>query len=238
MAEALDGKDRVFCAIDTADLEGAVLLADLLKGEVGGFKVGKEFFTAHGPDGVRRIADAGLRIFLDLKFHDIPNTVAGGVRSAGMLGCAMLTVHASGGAAMLRAAVEAAGAGDRDGPLILAVTVLTSLDDEDLEAVGQARPIADQVLRLAKLAVGCGVRGLVCSPLEIARLRAAVGDDVRLVVPGIRPSWASAGDQKRVMTPADAVSAGADYLVIGRPITGADDPVGAARRIAEELDPA
>lgn len=230
------GKDRIFCAIDTADLEAAVLLADLLTGEVGGFKLGKEFFTAHGPDGVRRIAEKGLGIFLDLKFHDIPNTVAGAVRAAGRLGCAMLTVHASGGAEMLRAAVEAAAGTEGEGPLILAVTVLTSLDDEDLAEVGQSGPARDQVRRLASLAHACGVCGMVCSPLEIKALRGAFGDDIRLVVPGIRPSWTGTDDQKRTLTPIEAVAAGADYLVIGRPITRADDPVAAARRIAQELD--
>ena len=234
MALTLKGRERIFCAIDTADLEAAVLLADLLKGEVGGVKLGKEFFTAHGPEGVRRIVASGLGIFLDLKFHDIPNTVAGAVRVAGRLGCDMLTVHASGGAEMLRGAVAAAES-ENPSLLILAVTVLTSLDDDDLAAVGQAGPADEQVRRLAALAQGCGVRGLVCSPLEIGGLRAAMGDDIRLVVPGIRPSWAGADDQKRTMTPAEAVAAGADYLVIGRPITRADDPVAAARRIADEL---
>lgn len=231
----MQAKSRIFCAIDTADLEAAVLLADLLKGEVGGFKLGKEFFTAHGPEGVRRIAERDLGIFLDLKFHDIPNTVAGAVRAACRLGCAMLTVHASGGSEMLRAAVTAAAEPDGDGPLVLAVTVLTSLDDGDLAALGQTGPVSDQVSRLAIVARDCGVGGLVCSPLEIAGLRATVGDSARLVVPGIRPSWSGADDQKRIMTPAEAMAAGADYLVVGRPITRADDPVGAARRIVEEL---
>lgn len=228
-------KDRIFCAIDTPSMEEAGLLAGLIKDEVGGLKLGKEFFTALGPDGVRRLASTGLDIFLDLKFHDIPNTVAGAVRSACSLGVAMLTVHASGGPAMLRAAVEAAAAKGENRPQILAVTVLTSMDDSDLDAVGQRGPAAEQVVRLATLARDCGVDGIVCSPKEIAALRAALGPDIGLVVPGIRPEWAAAGDQKRVMTPAEAVAAGADTLVIGRPITQADDPVDAARRIAAEI---
>lgn len=228
-------RDRIFCAIDTADLEEAALLADLLKGEVGGFKLGKEFFIAQGPAGVRRIQATGLDIFLDLKLHDIGNTVAGAVRSAARLGVAMLTIHASGGPAMLRAAVEAATAADASAPKLLAVTVLTSLDDDDLVAVGQTGPVTDQVRRLALLSKQCGADGVVCSPREIADLRAALGNRILLVVPGIRPAWAGADDQKRTMTPAEAVAAGADYLVIGRPITRADDPVNAARRIAEEI---
>lgn len=228
-------KDRIFCAIDTPSMEEAGLLAGLIKDEIGGLKLGKEFFTALGPDGVRRLASTGLDIFLDLKFHDIPNTVAGAVRSACSLGVAMLTVHASGGPAMLRAAVEAAAAKGENRPQILAVTVLTSMDDSDLDAVGQRGPAAEQVVRLATLARDCGVDGIVCSPKEIAALRAALGPDIGLVVPGIRPEWAAAGDQKRVMTPAEAVAAGADTLVIGRPITQADDPVDAARRIAAEI---
>lgn len=229
-------KDRIFCAVDTPSMEEAGLLAGLIKDEVGGLKLGKEFFTGLGPDGVRRLASTGLDIFLDLKFHDIPNTVAGAVRAACSLGVAMLTVHASGGPAMLRAAVDAASAKGDSRPQILAVTVLTSLDDADLEAVGQRGPAAEQVLRLATLARDCGVDGIVCSPKEIPPLRAALGPDIALVVPGIRPDWAAAGDQKRVMTPAEAVAAGADYLVVGRPITQADDPIDAARRIAAEIE--
>jgi len=231
----IEPRDRVFCAIDTADLEEARLLAEMLAGEIGALKLGKEFFTAHGPDGVRLVAGGQHRVFLDLKFHDIPNTVAGGVRAAARLRADMLTVHASGGPAMLRAAVEASRAAVPPGPKILAVTVLTSLDDADLAAVGQRGPARDQVLRLAKLSAGCGVDGLVCSPHEVALLRAELGGDVALVVPGVRPAWASSDDQKRVMTPAEAVAAGADHLVIGRPITRSDDPVGAARRIVDEI---
>jgi len=229
----MDPSARIICAIDTTELERATALAQALSGRVGAVKLGKEFFTAHGPQGVRRVAETGQRVFLDLKYHDIPNTVAGAVRAAAGLGCFLLTVHASGGAAMLRAAVEAKrGAAE---PRILAVTVLTSLSDADLQAVGQKTPVADQVLRLGRLARDAGVDGLVASPHEVAPLRAALGPDCLLVVPGVRPSWAAADDQKRVMTPAEAVGAGADYLVIGRPITRADDPADAARRIADEI---
>lgn len=234
-------KDRVLVALDTQDIERAARLARAVAGEVGGVKVGKELFTAQGPDGVRAIAGA-LPLFLDLKFHDIPNTVAGAVRASVHLRPFMVNVHASGGRAMMQAAVEAAREAAEDAevprPLVLAVTVLTSLDDDDLESVGQSGPASQQVRRLALLARGCGLDGVVCSPREIADLRAACGPDFALVVPGIRPQWAAAGDQKRVMTPAQAVAAGADYLVIGRPITGADDPLAAARRIAAELESA
>jgi orotidine-5'-phosphate decarboxylase len=231
-----DAADRIFCAIDTAELAEAERLARALGGQVGGLKLGKEFFTAHGPEGVKRIAGAGAgaRIFLDLKFHDIPNTVAGAVRAAAPLGCAMLTIHASGGAAMVRAAVEARGTARA--PLILAVTVLTSLGETELAAVGQKGPIADQVLRLARMARDAGADGLVASPHEVRALREALGRDAVLVVPGVRPAWAGADDQKRVMGPGEAVAAGADYLVIGRPITRSPDPADAARRIAAEIE--
>jgi orotidine-5'-phosphate decarboxylase len=226
--------DRILCALDTADLGVALDLAEALAGTVGGLKVGKELFTAHGPEAVARIRDAGHQVFLDLKFHDIPATVAGAVRAAAGLGCFVLTVHASGGPEMLRAAAEAAAAAAPP-PLVVGVTVLTSLDDGDLAAVGQSSPVADQVLRLARLARSCGLGGVVCSPHEIAALRAELGADFRLIVPGVRPEWAGTDDQKRVMTPAEAVAAGADYLVIGRPITRAADPAEAARRIADEI---
>ncbi len=233
-----DPRDSVFAALDTPDLARAAALARALSGLVGGVKLGKEFFTAQGPDGVRAVA-GGERLFLDLKFHDIPNTVAGAVRAAVHLRPAMVNVHASGGRAMMQAAAEAAREAAEDAevprPLVLAVTVLTSLDDDDLATVGQDGPAGDQVLRLARLAEDSGLDGVVCSPREIAALRSACGPGFVLLVPGIRPAWAAAGDQKRIMTPAEARAAGADYLVIGRPITGADDPAAAARRIVDEL---
>jgi orotidine-5'-phosphate decarboxylase len=181
-------------------------------------------------------------VFLDLKYHDIPNTVAGAVRSVAPLEPLILNVHASGGKEMMRAARDAtAESADKLNlrrPKVIAVTVLTSLDDVDLRRVGQAIPAGDQVLRLAELARESDLDGVVCSPREIAPLRARLGNDFLLVTPGIRPDWATASDQKRVMTPAEAARAGADYLVIGRPITADQDPAGAAGRIAAEIDAA
>ncbi len=226
---------RIFCALDTTDLGRATALAGELAGKVGGLKLGLEFFGANGAAGVARVSEAGLPIFLDLKFHDIPNTVAGAVRAVLPLKPAILTVHASGGGAMLRAATDAAGEAGPQRPRVVAVTVLTSLDDDDLTAVGQRGPAADQVKRLAALAQEFGADGVVCSPREIAALRAQCGPDFCLVVPGIRPAGAEAGDQKRTMNPAEAVRNGADILVIGRPITQADDPAQAADEIAASL---
>ena len=230
--------DRIFVALDTTDLDRALALGRGLKGFIGGVKVGKEFFTALGPAGVGALGELGLPVFLDLKFHDIPATVAGAVRAALALKPFIINVHASGGAEMMRAAVEAADgpAPAFNKPLVVAVTVLTSLADEDLAATGVAGDAAAQVLRLAGLAKRSGLNGVVCSAREVEALRAALGDDFKLVVPGIRPQWAAADDQKRIVTPAEAVAKGADYLVIGRPITAADDPADAARRIAAELD--
>ena len=232
---------RIFCAVDTTDLDTARDLGRRIAGVVGGIKLGLEFFVAHGPAGVRAvIGEDGPPLFLDLKLHDIPNTVAGGIRAALPLKPAFMTIHTSGGPAMMRAAAEAAAdageAGAKEGrPKILAVTVLTSMDAADLQAVGQSVPVADQVKRLALLAKESGVDGVVCSPAEVALIREACGPDFILMVPGIRPSWAAANDQKRVMTPAEALAAGADHLVIGRPITGDADPEAAARRIVSEL---
>jgi orotidine-5'-phosphate decarboxylase len=231
-------KDRIFVALDTPDLGKAAGLAQALAGQVGGLKIGKEFFAAQGPDGVRAVA-GGEPLFLDLKFHDIPNTVAGAIRAVVHLRPFMVNVHASGGRAMMQAAGEAAREVAEDlevtRPLVLGVTVLTSLDEDDLDDVGQRGPARDQTLRLANLARDCGLDGVVCSPREITALRTACGPNFLLVVPGIRPTWAVAGDQKRIMTPAEALGAGADYLVVGRPITGAPDPLAAARRLVEEL---
>jgi orotidine-5'-phosphate decarboxylase len=226
----------VFVALDTTDLDQAAAWATAVRPCVGGVKLGLEFFNANGPDGVRRMVDLGLPVFLDLKFHDIPNTVAGAVRAVAGLGAAIVNVHASGGPAMLTAAAEAAAEYGANRPLVIAVTVLTSLDDDDLASVGQAAPAASQVERLARLTQSCGLDGVVCSSAEIAALRAACGEEFRLIVPGIRPTWASAGDQKRIMTPRQARDLGADILVIGRPITGSDDPAAAAARISDELE--
>jgi len=231
--------DRILVGIDTPDLGIASGLASRLRGAVGGIKLGLEFYNAHGPEGVRAVA-GDTPLFLDLKYHDIPNTVAGAVRSA-VAACRprILNVHASGGAAMMRAAVDAnretAAAHGIARPTLIAVTVLTSLDDADLDAVGQRGPAAEQVVRLARLAQDSGCDGVVCSPLEIAALRAACGRDFLLVVPGIRPAGSAEDDQKRVMTPGQAVAAGADYVVIGRPITRAADPLETARTIALDI---
>jgi orotidine-5'-phosphate decarboxylase len=228
----------VFCAIDRPDLEGAVRLGGMLKGAVGGLKVGLEFITANGPAGVRRIVDLGLPVFLDVKFHDIPNTVRGAVRAAGDLGVAMLTLHVAGGRAMLEAAVEAANSVGEQRPRLLGVSVLTSMDDADLEAVGVQDRAGDQVIRLAGLAQTSGLDGLICSPREIAALKQRFGDGLKLVVPGIRPQGSASADQKRTLTPAEAMRAGADHLVIGRPITEAADPRAAALAIQADIDAA
>jgi len=224
----------VYVAIDTPDLEYALSLAGRVAPYVGGLKLGLEFFSAHGPDGVRAFADFGLPIFLDLKFHDIPNTVAGAVKAAVQLGVSIVNVHAAGGPAMLTAAIEAAR-GVNPRAKVIAVTVLTSLNQADLLAVGQVPSAGEQVLRLAQLTKSCGLDGVVCSAHEIAAIRAALGSDFLLVVPGIRPAGSALGDQSRVMGPAEARQAGADILVIGRPITAASDPVRAARDIANSL---
>jgi orotidine-5'-phosphate decarboxylase len=196
-------------------------------------KLGLEFFLGNGPAGLAIAGDTP--VFLDLKLHDIPNTVAGAVRALLPLGVRMLTVHAGGGAAMVSAAREAAEAAGPSRPLILAVTVLTSLDAAALQATGVPGEVSAQVLRLGRLALQAGADGLVCSAHELAALRAALGDDPVLVVPGIRPAGSEAGDQARVMTPAAAVQAGADYIVVGRPITQAADPARAAASIAASI---
>ena len=231
--------DRILVALDTTDVGRAVELADGLKGKVGGVKLGKEFFTANGPDGVHRVTENGMPLFLDLKWHDIPNTVAGAVRASLALDPFLVNVHASGGRRMMeaaRAAADEADLGKR--PNVIAVTVLTSMAHEDLVDVGIDEEPLEQVLRLGRLTKSSGLEGVVCSAKEVVALRGAVGDDFMLVVPGIRPEWASTDDQRRVVTPKDAVDLGADFLVIGRPITGHADPSEAARLIAEELSQA
>ena len=225
-------RNPLLCAIDTPELSRAQALIVSVAGIVGGVKLGLEFFAAHGPAGVKQAARGEANLFLDLKLHDIPNTVAGAVRAALALDPLLLTLHAAGGPAMLRAAVEARGARRTK---LLAVTVLTSLDASDLAATGQSGPVDVQVQRLALLAKSAGIDGAVCSPQEVTMLRQACGPDFLLVVPGIRPAGAAVGDQKRVQTPRAAIEAGADYLVIGRPITEASDPAAAARAILAEL---
>ena len=225
----------VYCALDTTDLDKAMALASAIKPWVGGIKLGLEFFNANGPQGVARIAGLGLPVFADLKMHDIPNTVAGGIRAVLPLGVAIVNVHAAGGRAMMKAAADAASAAGPKRPKVIAVTVLTSMDTTDLNETGVPGAPADQVIRLATLARDAGLDGVVCSAHEIAPLRKALGSDFTLVVPGIRPAGADTGDQKRIMTPAQAIRQGADWLVIGRPITGAADPASAARAIHDEV---
>lgn len=235
-------KTPVFCALDTPDLSRATGLAAKVADAIGGLKLGLEFFTAQGPKGVKQIQKASdLPIFLDLKFNDIPNTVAGAVRAVAPIGAFMLTVHTNGGRAMMEAAAKAASEAAYEfvkaRPLIVGVTVLTSFDNDDLAEIGVESKVADQVRRMAELAKRSGLDGIVCSPREVAMLRSDLGDGFKLVTPGVRPEWASKDDQKRIMTPLEAVSAGADYLVVGRPITSAKDPASAAARIAAELAP-
>ncbi len=226
---------KIFVALDTTNLDLALTISWKLKGLIGGVKIGKEFFAALGPDGVRAVAELGVPIFIDLKFHDIPATVAAAIRATLTLKPFMLNVHAMGGKEMLCAAVDAVGV-DPERPLILAVTVMTSLGDNDLNAIGIESSSETQVLRLAHLAKEQGVDGVVCSAYEATAIRRAMGPDFIIVAPGIRPSWAAANDQKRIVTPSDAVALGIDYLVIGRPITNATNPVDAARRIIDELE--
>ena len=232
-------KNPIIAALDVPDAEGALKLAEAIAPAVGAFKIGKELFVSAGPDIVRRVRDTGAAVFLDLKFHDIPNTVAKAVASATRLDIQMLTVHASGGTAMLQGALQgarkAATETGHDAPLVLGVTVLTSMDESDLTEVGLQKSPADQVLHLAKLATQAGLKGLVCSPQEIALLREVLPPEVQLVTPGIRPADARTSDQKRVMTPADAIAAGANLLVIGRPIYAAENPRQAADGILDSL---
>jgi len=232
-------QNPIIVALDLPSMDAALRLAQQVAPAVGAFKIGKELFTAAGPEVVRRVRATGASVFLDLKFHDIPNTVAKAVEYAAALDVQMLTVHTSGGSAMMLAAEEAAQAAavklGRAAPLVLGVTVLTSMDAGDLAEIGIEATPAAQVERLAKLAAKSGLRGLVCSPLEIAALRQILPPTMQLVTPGIRPVGADKGDQKRTLTPAEALAAGANWLVIGRPITAAANPRLAAEEILKSL---
>ena len=234
-------QNPIIVALDVPTAREALELAEELGPVVGAFKIGKQLFVSEGPDVVRKLKETGAKIFLDLKFHDIPNTVSKAVQSAIDLGVDMLTVHTSGGSEMLAAAEktsnETAAVLGIDSPLILGVTVLTSMDDDNLAELGIHEETQGQVVRLAKLAASSGLRGLVCSPQEIKLLREELGNQIQLVTPGIRAESSPADDQKRTMSPAEAVKAGASWLVIGRPITLAEDPRAAAIEILNSIDP-
>ena len=225
-------QDKIIIALDVPDTDGALRLLDSLGEPPVLCKIGLELFTSRGPSVVKAVTDRGSRVFLDLKFHDIPNTVAHAVKSASGLGVAMTTLHAAGGPVMMEAASKAAEGTDL---LLLAVTVLTSMDSAQLGSTGISVEPKEQVLRLAGLASNAGIGGIVCSPLEVTAVRESLGDKLRIVTPGVRPAWAAAGDQKRVMTPSEAVAAGSDWLVIGRPITAAESPKEAYAKVVAEL---
>ena len=223
--------DKIIVALDVATKKEALQLIKQLQPEISFFKIGLQLYTAEGPEIVRAVLAGDAKVFLDLKFNDIPTTVARTVEAASSLGVRMVTIHLSGGSDMIRAAVTV----PKDDLLILGVTVLTSANEGMLRETGISDQIDDQVLRLAKLGVEKGVDGIVASPHEIKTLRAEFGDKIKIVVPGIRPSWSEPGDQKRFMTPRDALDAGADYLVIGRPITKDPNPQEAVEKILAEL---
>ena len=241
---AVSPGERLLVALDVDSAERALTLAKQLNGIAGGLKVGSRLFTMEGPELVRRLVDSGARVFLDLKFHDIPNTVAQAVDAAVRTGAWMINVHASGGAAMMqaaaRAAADAATAMRRPAPVLIGVTVLTSMDEAALQSTGVTRPLFDHVVALARMTQAAGFQGVVASPHETSAIRAACGEDFAIVTPGIR--GASAGqeknDQARTMGPAEAVKAGATYIVVGRPIIAAPDPRAAAQAIVDELSSA
>ena len=224
-------KDKIIVALDVASAKQALELVERLREQISFFKIGLQLYTAEGPEIARAVLETGAKVWLDLKLHDIPNTVGRAVESAGSLGVQMLTIHLSGGAEMIRAATAA-----RTGAMsILGVSVLTSATEQTLREIGISDKVEDQVLRLAKLGVENGIDGIVASPHEIKTLRAAFGDQTKIVVQGIRPSWAEPGDQKRFTTPRAALEAGADFIGIGRPITMHADPRDAVAKILEEL---
>lgn len=236
MLEA-DARDRIIVAID-CDRARALELADALVGHARWLKVGMTLFYAEGPAIVQAFAERGFKVFLDLKFHDIPHQVRGAARSAALAGADLLSVHGSGASSMLAACREGADAaaevcGCRS--RLVAITVLTSMDQDALAEIGVEAPVAEQAARLARLAQASGIDGVVCSPREAAAMRALLGADALIVTPGVRPAGAALGDQSRVATPAQAIEAGASHIVIGRPVTGADDPVAAFEAVVEEL---
>ncbi|MBN8431259.1 orotidine-5'-phosphate decarboxylase [Microbulbifer salipaludis] len=226
----------VIVALDYDTAEAALAMAAQLDPAVCRVKVGKELFTIAGPDLVRSLVQSGFQVFLDLKFHDIPNTVAAAVRAAANLGVWMVNVHASGGERMMRAAADALAPLGVNRPLLIGVTVLTSTAEDELAPVGVNRPLKEQVVALAELAKVSGLDGVVCSAQEAEALKAACGSEFKLVTPGIRPAGADAGDQRRIVTPVDALRNGSDYLVIGRPITAAEDPASALKAIVRDIE--
>ncbi len=227
-------RERLIVALDVSSAREAVKIVASLVDSVQTYKVGLQLYTAEGPQMVRDLVGSGRKVFLDLKYHDIPNTVAAAVREAAKLGVSMLTVHASGGTKMLQAAVEAAREKD-SGPQILAVSVLTSMDDQDLNEIGVHGQVVDQVVWLASLALEAGCSGVVSSAQEVKTLREKLGTDFLAITPGVRPAGTAHGDQARVTTPAEAIAAGATHIVVGRPITEAANPAEAAAKILQEL---
>jgi orotidine-5'-phosphate decarboxylase len=226
-----DAADKIIVALDVATKEKALELVQELRDQISFFKIGLQLYTAEVPEIVRAVLATGSKVWLDLKLYDIPNTVAGAVKSASHLGAHMLTIHLSGGSEMIRAATDARA----NDIVILGVTVLTSSTEQTLREIGIADNVADQVLRLARLGTQAGIDGVVASPHEIKTLRSEFGDKIKIAVQGIRPRWAEPGDQKRFMTPREALEAGADYIGIGRPITAHQNPREAVERILEEL---
>jgi len=232
-----NAKEKIIFALDVNNLHEIDRFAALLSDKVGMFKVGKELFTTAGPAALEAVKRHGGQLFLDLKYHDIPNTVAQAMLAAGKHGVKLANLHALGGAEMMRQAAQTVrdNFAENERPRLLAVTILTSSTNETLKVVGIEQPVDQMVVRLARLAQESGMDGVVASPLEIKAIRAACGPDFLIVTPGVRPAFAAADDQKRIMTPAEAVQAGADYLVIGRPIARADDPAAAAELIVDEI---
>jgi len=240
MPENVTAGDKLIVALDVKTLDEAALMVKKLGPTVRVFKVGMGLFTAYGPDAVKMVHDKGAKVFLDLKFHDIPNTVAHAVRSAARLGVFMMNIHAMGGSEMMSAASSAAAevaaaAGSGNRPILLGVTVLTSMDQASIGEIGVDRKIGEEVIALARLAKDAGLDGVVASPNETSLIRQNLGKDFVIVTPGIRPAGSEKGDQKRIMTPADAVKAGADYIVVGRPVIEAKDPVSTAKDIIKEM---
>lgn len=228
-----DARERLIVALDVSSSAAAQKIVTAIGDSVRTYKVGKQLFTAEGPQVVRDLISSGRKVFLDLKYHDIPNTVAAAVREAAKLNVSMVTVHASGGGRMVRAAVEAAQANPQ--LMVLAVTVLTSLDDNDLEKMGVRGRVVDQVMRLAALALANGCQGVVASAKEASELRSELGSKFAIVTPGVRPAGTGQGDQVRVVTPTEAIAAGATHIVVGRPITDAADPAAEARAIVGQI---